>query len=162
MQLGLSLGADVPMCLAGVPAQVTGIGETVRPLPVKPLHLVLANPRVPVSTPSVFKQLDTKQNPPLSELSQYDDRSHRFWINYLMHQRNDLQTPASAIAPQIAECLTAIENQPDCMLARMSGSGATCFGIFENPGEAAFAAHQLRNQHKDWWILPTRTIAPPA
>lgn len=162
MQLGLSLGADIPMCLAGVSARVTGIGESVEPMPVKPLNLVLANPRVEVSTPEVFRDLTTKKNPRLGDLSRYEDRSDRFWINYLMHQRNDLQSVAVEIAPQIADCLAAMEAQPDCMLARMSGSGATCFGIFENPGEAAYAAHELRNQNRNWWVVPTRTIAPTA
>lgn len=162
MQLALSLGADIPMCVAGVAARVSGIGETIHPLPIKPLNLVLANPRVQVSTPDVFRQLRIKNNPPLGELARQDNRSDRFWINYLMHQRNDLQPAACEVAPQIVECLNAIEDLPDCMLARMSGSGATCFGIFENPGEAAYAAHELRSQHKDWWVVPTRTIDPTA
>lgn len=158
MQLGLSLGADIPMCLSGDPARISGIGEMIEPIPVTPLHLVLANPRVAVSTPKVFSQLSSKTNPPMSELTRFEDRSDRFWINYLMHQRNDLQPAACALAPQIAQCLAAIEALPDCMLARMSGSGATCFGIFENPGEAAYAAHELRNQNQDWWVVPTRTM----
>ena len=159
MQLGLSLGADIPMCLAGHPARVSGIGETLEPMPIQPLNLVLANPRVAVSTPKVFQGLSNKNNAPMGELVRYEDRSARFWINYLMHQRNDLQAAACAVAPPITDCLAALEKLPDCMLARMSGSGATCFGIFENPGEAAYAAHELRNQHRDWWVLPIRTIA---
>ena len=158
MQIALSLGADVPMCLLGKPARVTGIGENITPLPIGQLHLVLLNPRIPLSTPEVFEQLSTKKSPPLSELHRYEERTNRFWINYLLHQRNDLQQAACTLVPQISDCLTALEEFEDCMLARMSGSGATCFGIFENPGEAAHAAHQLRHQYEDWWVMPARSI----
>ena len=158
MQIALSLGADVPMCLTGTAARITGIGETIKPLPIKPLNLVLLNPRIPLPTPDVFQQLATKENPTLTELYRCEERSDRFWIDYLLHQRNDLQDPACVLAPQVADCLTALEQFEDCMLARMSGSGATCFGVFENPSEAAHAAHMLRHRHEDWLVMPARTI----
>ncbi|MEP0942718.1 MAG: 4-(cytidine 5'-diphospho)-2-C-methyl-D-erythritol kinase [Rhizobiaceae bacterium] len=159
MQISLPLGADIPMCISSVPAQITGIGEVINKLPIPPLNLVLVNPRAPLSTPDVFRQLETKKNSALGELQRYEYRSDRFWINHLLHQRNDLQQAACALEPKVADCLAVLERNPDCMIARMSGSGATCFGIFENPGEAAFAAHRLRHEFKDWWIMPTRTIA---
>ena len=149
----LRLGADVPVCLAGHPARMRGVGEVVSPLPhpLPPAHLVLVNPRVHVSTPTIFKGLARKDNPPLpAELPRL--KSLPELAAFLMMQRNDLEAPALAAEPVIAEVMAALGAQPGCHLARMSGSGATCFGLFADPLSAAAAARALRDAHPNWWV----------
>jgi 4-diphosphocytidyl-2-C-methyl-D-erythritol kinase len=149
----LALGADVPVCLAGRAARMTGIGEVLAPLPhaLPPTWLVLVNPGVPVPTPLVFKALTQKDNPGLP-----DDLP--LWANadqmaaFLRATRNDLEAPAIGIAPVIAEVKAALAAQPGCLVARMSGSGATCFGLFAGAAGAAHAAHALRLQQPGWWV----------
>lgn len=147
----LQIGADVPMCVRAQAARVRGIGEDILELPkLAPLHVVLVNPRVPVATPSVFKALIKKENDPISDLpAGLDDAS--VLIDWLSAQRNDLQKPAIEIAPQIGVALTALKGAD---LARMSGSGATCFGIYKTAQAAQIAAHDLHRDHPDWWITP--------
>jgi 4-diphosphocytidyl-2-C-methyl-D-erythritol kinase len=149
----LALGADVPVCLAGRAARMTGIGEAVRPLPhaLPPAWLVLANPGVAVPTPAVFKALTARDNPGLP-----DDPGH--WTAadqmaaFLRAMRNDLQPAAIGIAPVIADVVAALAAQPGCLLARMSGSGATCFGLFADAAAAALAAQSLQRQQPGWWV----------
>lgn len=149
----LRLGADVPVCLAGHPARMRGAGEVVSPLPhpLPPAHLVLVNPRVQVSTPNVFKGLARKGNPPMpAELPRL--KSLPELAAFLMMQRNDLEAPALAAEPVIAEVKAALGAEPGCHLARMSGSGATCFGLFADPLSAAATAHRIRDAHPNWWV----------
>ncbi|MEE9374948.1 MAG: 4-(cytidine 5'-diphospho)-2-C-methyl-D-erythritol kinase [Rhizobiaceae bacterium] len=153
IEMALELGADVPMCLNGIPARVRGIGEEIEPVPLPAFPIVLANPRIGVSTPRIFKALDNKQNPPLT-----DPADTTNWIDYLALQRNDLQAPAISLTPAIADCLTALDQSTDCRLARMSGSGATCFGLYDTKNNADEAAAMLRKQHPDWWVVSTSTI----
>ncbi len=154
----LEIGADVPMCVTAQPARVRGIGEDILPLPnMAPLHVVLVNPRVPISTPMVFRALIQKQNSEISALPQNLDDAGVF-IDWLAAQRNDLQNPALGLAPQIGAALTALKG---AVLARMSGSGATCFGIYETAGDAKTAANELRNKHPDWWVTPALLNGPP-
>ena len=148
----LRLGADVPVCLLGGPVRMTGIGEKMAPLDRVPRGwLVLVNPGLSVSTPDVFRALAQRDNPPMPEIlpsfATIDDLAH-----FLKTQRNDLQTPAIGLAPGIAETLRALEAQPDCTLARMSGSGATCFGLFADPDAAQKAAEAIRGSRPDWWV----------
>lgn len=147
-----ALGADVPVCLASHPARGRGIGEQMDWLPPLPeLHVVLANPRVEVSTPAVFKALPQKDNPPLPEVlpTWPDAASLATWL----HQtRNDLQGPALALAPVIGDVLAALEALPGSLFARMSGSGATCFALFAKEAEAQDAADTMREAHPDWWV----------
>lgn len=148
----LALGADVPVCLAGRPARMEGIGEVVTPLaaPLPPAWLVLVNPGVAVSTPAIFKRLARKDNPPLTGDLAWDDAANL--ARWLADQRNDLMPPAIALEPVIGTVLAGLEAQPGCLLARMSGSGATCFGLFgtEAPARAAEAA--LRSARPGWWV----------
>lgn len=149
----LRLGADVPVCLAGYPARMRGVGEVVAALshPLPPAHLVLVNPRVHVSTPTIFKGLARKDNPPLpADLPRL--KSMPELTAFLMMQRNDLEAPALAAEPVIAEVKAALGAQPGCHLARMSGSGATCFGLFADPLSAAAAASAIRQAHPNWWV----------
>ena len=151
-QIALRLGADVPMCLAARPARVGGIGEIVTPYGGLPaFHMVLVNPGKGVSTPDVFRRLMIKTNPPLPELP---DRFAGLdtLLDWLSETRNDLQAPAMAIVPEIGDALGALRSQPGCLFARMSGSGATVFGLFADANEAARAGGRLFEQHRGWWV----------
>lgn len=156
--IALPLGADIPMCLAGVTSRATGIGEIIEPMSADTLALVLINPRVAVSTPEIFKSVVQKINPKLEDPSQFLKSPTDSLAGYLSRQRNDLQTPALQIAPVIGDCLAWLEHQKNCHLARMSGSGATCFGLFETPEEAAQAAKDIRQHKPDWWAKAVATI----
>ena len=132
------LGADVPVCLAGVPCRMQGVGEKLSPLPpLPPLHLVLVNPRAGLATPAVFQRLERRDNLPMpAALPEFPDSAAL--VDFLATCRNDLQAPAIALMPRIADCLAAL-GDAGALLTRMSGSGATCFGIFPD-GAAARAA----------------------
>ncbi len=162
----LAIGADVPMCAAAIPAHVQGIGEAITPLPnLAPLHGVLVNPRQHVATPHVFHALQNKQNAALQDLPQRLDDPATL-LDWLLAQRNDLQAPAIAAAPVIADVLAAIA-AAGAGLTRMSGSGATCFGIFETASAAQAASAQISAEHLSWWIVPCQinngvNVAPQA
>lgn len=157
-----TVGADVPMCIAGTPARVSGIGEALMPVAGLPeWSVVLVNPRIPVRTREVFGDLDCRSNPPMDDLPSTD---HLAW---LARQRNDLQAPAIRRAPVIATVLAALSGQLGCALARMSGSGATCFGLFNHDLEATRAAEAIAERHPDWWVRASRLdghryVAPQA
>lgn len=150
----LRLGADVPMCLTCDPARVQGIGERIEPFPgLARLALVLVNPRVAVPTPDVFKALAQKDNSPLDALPDLADAAAL--VRWLARQRNDLEAPAITVAPQIAAVLRTLGGVTGCRLARMSGSGATCFGIFDSPEAAQSAAARLASLRPEWWVAAT-------
>ncbi len=150
----LRLGADIPMCLIGDPAHVSGIGETILPLDDFPhLPVVLVNPRVPVATPDVFRNLSQRDNAAMDPLpAELSDVAAL--IGWLARQRNDLQDAAMRLAPVIGTVLEALGATPGCRLARMSGSGATCFGVYDSVGQAETAAESLHHARPDWWIAP--------
>jgi 4-diphosphocytidyl-2-C-methyl-D-erythritol kinase len=152
-ELALSLGADVPMCLGSRPALVGGVGEKLQPLPDLPsLALLLGNPLVAVSTPAVFSRLHNKQNPPIRTIGNSD------WIGRLCQLRNDLETPARELAKEIGDVCDLIASQ-GASLTRMSGSGATCFGIFASLAQAEQAAERLHALKPEWYFRATTTIA---
>lgn len=148
----LALGADVPVCLHGQPCRMAGVGEVISPLPhtLPPAWLVLVNPRVQVSTPAVFRQLASKTNAPMAALPRLQGLADL--AGYLAAQRNDLEAPAIALQSVIALAKAALAAQPGCALARMSGSGATCFGLFPSAETAAKAAQALRRAQPAWWV----------
>ena len=146
----LRLGADLPVCLAGRPCRMTGIGETLAPLALPSFWLVLVNPGIPLATAAVFSGLASRDNPPLTDPPGFADATTL--AAYLSAQRNDLEASASALAPPLAEVLAALRSQPDCRLARMSGSGATCFGLFATGPQALAAAADLTRARSAWWI----------
>ncbi|WP_417580119.1 4-(cytidine 5'-diphospho)-2-C-methyl-D-erythritol kinase [Pelagibacterium sp.] len=153
--LATSLGADVPMCLLSQPCEVTGIGENLAPLATFPLmHLVLVNPLEQVSTPEVFKRLTQKQNAPMPELPAPLDRAALLSL-WLADTRNDLEAPAAALVPAISMIVEAISETPGCVTARMSGSGATCFGLYGSAAAAHQAAHDLRERFSGYWVAAT-------
>jgi 4-diphosphocytidyl-2-C-methyl-D-erythritol kinase len=159
MEAAIALGADVPVCLNGpYPQRMRGIGERLDPFVDLPGHLamVLVNPRVAVSTPEVFKALSRKDNPPLEEVSDGFDTVPDF-IAWLKRQRNDLEVPAITKVPVIGEVIRALTDD-GCLLARMSGSGATCFGLYEGQDAARDAARRLRKLYPGWWIRETVVI----
>jgi 4-diphosphocytidyl-2-C-methyl-D-erythritol kinase len=148
-------GADVPVCLNPRPRLMRGIGDRLsEPLVLPPLPAVIVNPGVGLSTKQVFAgwQPDAKAAAPfdLAALAKLESREQLLQI--LQTQPNDLETPAIALAPVIADVLTALHAFAGCQLARMSGSGATCFGLFWSAAEAEVAAKILRANNPNWWV----------
>lgn len=155
-KLVLALGADVPVCLDPRACRMRGIGEEIIPLPpLPPVWLVLVNPRIEVPTPLVFRALSQRDNPALPEtVPKWDDAEAL--CGWLAAQRNDLEAPAIAIAPVIGQVLDVLGATDGCALARMSGSGATCFGMFGSQGAADQAATTIRATFPNWWCVSTR------
>lgn len=149
-EIALSLGADVPMCLASRPAVARGIGEALTPLDMPSLPALLVTPPCSVSTPDVFARLQSRENPPMLPIPKDPEN----WVIWLKGQRNDLQPAALALEPQIGAALAALEQSP-ATLVRMSGSGATCFGLFQTKAQAQDAAAEIRRAHPDFWVCAT-------
>ena len=156
----LTLGADVPVCLHARPARMRGIGESLTPLPdLPPFWMVLVNPGVPVPTGPVFAALARRDNAPLPpSLPRLADAVAL--ANWLGACRNDLEPPARALVPAVGQALAALAGQPGCLLARMSGSGATCFGLFATASGAAAAAAALKAAAPGWWVTDAGLAAP--
>jgi 4-diphosphocytidyl-2-C-methyl-D-erythritol kinase len=155
--LSRDLGADVPMCLSRQPQLASGIGEQTKAIEGFPaLDLVLVNPGVHVATPAVFTALSRKDNPPLPSVSGLSTPSSV--IDYLRETRNDLQLPAIGLAPEIEQALKALAAS-DALFACMSGSGATCFGLYADPHQAARAATQIAEHAPNWYVKATRSFA---
>lgn len=151
----LALGADVPVCMTPELTRMAGIGENITSLgPAPMLDILLVNPGVAVSTPEVFSGLATKSNAPMPD-NMPDPFDITAWTDWLKTQRNDLQAPACNAAPIIATVLSELSAQAGCQLARMSGSGATCFAFFENGDTRDAAADALHAAHPDWWVAAT-------
>lgn len=152
------LGADVPVCLSERPQRMRGIGDVLEQVSGVPaFSLVLVNPGVQVPTPDIFRALARKQNPAMAARLHWPSRAA--FLSWLADQRNDLEAPAIATAPVIRDVLAALRRANGCRLARMSGSGATCFGIFESDAQAREAAAQIAAAQPDWWAQATRSIA---
>lgn len=146
----LTLGADVPVCLAGETARMRGIGDEITPVNMPALQAVLVHPGIGLSTPQVFSQLKNKSNAPLGAVP--TSNSFAEWCEFLTAARNDLEAPAVACAPIVAEVLAELVRVKSCALARMSGSGSTCFGLFKTKQEAEKTAETLKISHPNWWI----------
>ncbi|MEM9279441.1 MAG: 4-(cytidine 5'-diphospho)-2-C-methyl-D-erythritol kinase, partial [Pseudomonadota bacterium] len=145
--------ADVPMCLHSRPLRARGIGDEITLLDnQKPLHLVLVNPGIEIATPEVFGKLSGKNNPAISETSV----THLPSITEISRMRNDLQAPAQLFQPVISEVLEGIASK-GALVSRMSGSGATCFGVFETLEEATAACRTLKQEKPHWWCVATNT-----
>lgn len=151
--LALAIGADVPVCLAGTPMRMSGIGEVLEPAPaLPPAWLVLVNPMVPLHTPPVFKA----RQGPFSAADPLTDApvDARALAAALAERRNDLTPAAVSIEPVVGQVLATLAVQPGCLLSRMSGSGATCFGLFAAEAEARAAGAALQAAQPGWWIAP--------
>lgn len=158
--LALSLGADVPVCLAGRPVFFGGVGEQLTAAPGLPdCWLVLVNPGVEVPTPSVFRA----RTGPFSQGGRFGDPPGTVaeLAAVLAARGNDLMAPALTLAPVIGTVLAALEDRPGCLLARMSGSGATCFGLFAEPEGARRAAADLAADYPDWWVEAAPMLTAP-
>ncbi len=153
----LRLGADVPVCLVQKPVRMQGIGELLTPLDLPQLHAVLVNPGVGVATGPVFGALESWTNPAI-EMGGADLTDAPGAIEWLASLRNDLQPSAVEQAPVIRDVLAALRSD-GADLSRMSGSGATCFGLFAEADAATSAADSLRESHPDWWVCPTELQA---
>jgi 4-diphosphocytidyl-2-C-methyl-D-erythritol kinase len=150
----MALGADIPVCMTTGLTLMEGAGEDVTQLSIAPnWGLILVNPNVGVSTPAVFNALDSKQNPPMQDVAE-----NCIDIAWLGDQRNDLEAPAMTMVPEVTAVVDAISANPQCQVARMSGSGATCFGIFPALNQAQTAARTLQHAHPDWWVVSTTLV----
>ena len=147
-RLALALGADVPVCLAGRAARMSGIGEHLAAAPHVPdCGILLVNPGVAVATADVFRARRGAWSSPAPLPAFWPDAASL--AEHLRQLHNDLEPAAVALQPVIGDVLASLTEIPGCRLARMSGSGATCFGLFDTPETAARAAAQIR--HPDWW-----------
>jgi 4-diphosphocytidyl-2-C-methyl-D-erythritol kinase len=157
--LALQLGADVPVCIASKACRMRGIGEIIDDWPHAPsLHAVLVNPLVGVSTAGIFHHLGLA--PGSTANTDIPDRfgearDSAAVLDWLANCRNDLEPAACHLEPVICDVLGALSQLSGCRLSRMSGSGATCFGLFENADGAANAAAELTRQHREWWVVAT-------
>jgi 4-diphosphocytidyl-2-C-methyl-D-erythritol kinase len=155
--LALALGADVPMCLHGKTCFAGGVGENIAAAPVLPdCAVLLVNPGISLATPDVFRAREGDFSRP-ARFGQAA-RDARELAELLAARRNDLEAPALALAPVIGDVLRALRALPGCRLARMSGSGATCFALFDDELQAAHGADMVRARHADWWISPAKLL----
>jgi 4-diphosphocytidyl-2-C-methyl-D-erythritol kinase len=151
-------GADVPVCLEARPRLMRGIGDILSaPLPLPRLSALLVNPGVALATKLVFSRWTPSANraPPTDAAALAKLQNVEQLLHWLASQANDLEAPAIGIAPAIADVLVALRSAAGCQLARMSGSGATCFALFSSAAEAASAANSLRGKFPDWWMTET-------
>lgn len=150
-EIGAALGSDVPVCVAPMPAWMAGRGEEVTPLcGIPEAPMVLVNPQVPVPTGPVFRALTDRRGTGLPHPPEME--SLEALISYLELTGNDLELPARALAPEVAAVCDALAGQAGALMARMSGSGATCFGMFETETAAAAAAEAIEAEHPEWWV----------
>ena len=153
--IAASLGSDIPVCVDSVPAFMEGRGEILRPLEMLPrISMLLVNPGVAVPTRDVFAGLVTRSGADMA-LPAGRFRDTADLLRFLETTRNDLEAPALAVQPVIGDVLTAIAALPGALLTRMSGSGATCFGVFADDDCCRRAAETLKKAVPDWWVAPT-------
>jgi 4-diphosphocytidyl-2-C-methyl-D-erythritol kinase len=152
------IGSDVPVCMVSRPAWMEGRGEIVSPVAGIPrMPLLLVNPGVAVSTAEIFRALGDRRGIGLCPAHSFGGAADL--LAFLHDTANDLEAPARAIKPVIGEVLDLLGGMPGALLARMSGSGATCFALFESAQASAAAAHEIAVRQPGWWVRPTR-IAP--
>ena len=154
-------GADVPVCVNSRSCVMTGVGETLQPLSLPKIPCVMVNPGVPVATKDVFKALGLRNGELLVGATDVllrdrswpdEEASLEDWVEALAASSNDLEAPAMRVQPVIGKVIAALNATNGAWLARMSGSGATCFAIYENTAEAGRAAEKLRRDHPAWWV----------
>ena len=157
LRAAAAVGADVPVCVDPRPRVMRGIGEILsKPLAVPRFPAVLVNPGVAVPTRDVFAVLHRSERgrQPTTQPHSVPRRREEF-LAYLARRANDLEPAAVEIAPVIANVLAALAESPGCRLARMSGSGATCFGLFASEAAAKAAARSLSRKQRRWWVCAT-------
>lgn len=155
-------GADVPVCLDCLPRLIRGRGDELSPpLRLPPMPAVLVNPGTPLSTAEVFSAFSATQgrtaaidDPATALVETADQPAPNELLHALAQSANDLEAAAASLQPAVADALAALRTQEGCLLARMTGSGATCFGLFAH-GRAEAAADDIRAQHQGWWVRAT-------
>jgi 4-diphosphocytidyl-2-C-methyl-D-erythritol kinase len=160
LEVALLTGADVPVCLTSQACDMTGVGEKLLPLSLPVIPCVLVNPRVPVATKDVFDALGLRNGElrvgaaDVIQATAWPEHgaSVEDWVEALAAVSNDLEAPATRIKPVIGEVISALNATNGAWLARMSGSGATCFAIYENTAEAQRAAQKIQIDHPQWWV----------
>lgn len=154
-EIAATLGSDIPVCVDSVAAFMEGRGEVLRPaLSMPRVPMLLVNPGVAVPTKDVFAALETRSGAEMTlPRGSFQDTADLLW--FLETTRNDLEAPARKLEPVIGEVLTAIAALPGALMARMSGSGATCFGIFADDNCCERAARALKQSAPGWWAAPT-------
>ena len=152
-------GADIPVCLAARARMMSGIGDELGPLlALPPLPALIVNPGVPLETKAVFKRMDLPagwRTTASAHPTFGDGQSADTVFTALRRGRNDLEDPACVLAPVVSDVLAVLGAAPGCRLARMSGSGATCFGLFADCRTAARAKKTIRRVHPEWWVKTT-------
>ncbi|MFN3953662.1 MAG: 4-(cytidine 5'-diphospho)-2-C-methyl-D-erythritol kinase [Pararhodobacter sp.] len=154
----MALGADLPVCMqAPRPCRMRGLGEQIEVLEDVPgLHLLLANPGRPLATPAVFAALGQRRNAPMPEvLPRWADGAEL--AHWLAGMRNDLEAPARLLMPEVTDVIRVLAAQPGCLLARMTGSGATCFGLFDSAATLAAAKTGLDASGRGWFVMASAT-----
>ncbi|MGY4234902.1 4-diphosphocytidyl-2-C-methyl-D-erythritol kinase [Bradyrhizobium sp. USDA 4449] len=159
-KVALATGADVPVCLLSRACDMTGVGEQLLPLALPSMPCVMVNPRVPVATKDVFKELGLRNGELLVGATDVLEApawpeaggSITDWVDVLETVANDLEAPALRIEPVIGTVLESLRDSAGVKLARMSGSGATCFAIYGVLGDAQAAAERIRRDHLGWWV----------
>jgi 4-diphosphocytidyl-2-C-methyl-D-erythritol kinase len=160
-EVALATGADVPVCLASHACDMTGVGETLMWLSPPKMPCVLVNPCVPVATKDVFKALGLRHGELLVGATDVvmqgsswpeEGGSLEEWVEALATGSNDLEAPATKIQPVIGVVISALNATNGAWLARMSGSGATCFALYENTADAKRAADKILREHPEWWV----------
>ncbi|MEM7320403.1 MAG: 4-(cytidine 5'-diphospho)-2-C-methyl-D-erythritol kinase [Pseudomonadota bacterium] len=146
----ISLGADVPVCMAAKATRMRGIGDQLAPLNLPHLPALLVNPGVNVPTASVFSALATRDNSPMPEVIP-ESKSAEDCARWLRDQRNDLEIPATGVAREIEFALDELRSTSRVLMARMSGSGSTCFALYPTMKAAHFAAYEVGAAHPEWW-----------
>lgn len=159
-EVALATGADVPVCVASRACNMTGVGEQLLPLSIPTMPCVMVNPRLAVATKDVFNALglrngellvgatDVLQSPSWPDAG----ASLEDWVEALATSSNDLEEPATRVQPVIGDVIAALNATNGAWLARMSGSGATCFAIYENTADAHRAAEKIRQEQPGWWV----------
>ncbi len=151
--IALKLGADVPICMQQKTARMTGIGQLITPLPnFAPVYGVLVNPNVSVSTAAVFHHFDALIPAPMPRPQ---NMTQSLWLTAIKGF-NDLETVTCQFVPEVGDALTALKQTSACILARMSGSGATCFGLYRTQEQSLKAAKKMAKAEPAWWVSPVR------
>jgi 4-diphosphocytidyl-2-C-methyl-D-erythritol kinase len=160
-EIAAAIGSDVPACVLSQPVWMAGRGEIIRGFGTIPsFELVLVNPNVPLTTAFVFERLNVRTG--IGAMRPPDEDFASIWdlVTYLADSGNDLEGPACSMAPSIDTVLDALAHEPGCVFVQMSGSGPTCFAIFQDGPWARGAADRIVQDHPEWWVRGTR-IAPP-
>jgi len=153
VELAKTLGADVPVCFFGHSAWMYGIGDGIERVDLPELHAVLVNPGVSVATRDVFAKLAARSG--VDEIVWPESfGSADLVVEFLESVGNDLEAPALSLAPAVGDVLSAIRATGGVQIARMSGSGATCFGLFKDTIATQAAAAQIARDHPGWWVRP--------